>query len=50
MSFLKQSPPIFVKELLQYMKPFCVNVGDYIARDADMGTCLFILESGRAKR
>jgi CRP-like cAMP-binding protein len=49
-TFLRVHPPMFVKDVLQCMKSFTCNAGDYINRDQDMGLCLFLLESGTVKR
>jgi len=46
--FLKNSPPMLAKEVLQYMKPFVAKPGESIARANDLGFCLFFLESGSA--
>ena len=49
-TFLRVHPPMFVKDVLQCMKSFTCNAGDYINRDQDMGLCLFLLETGTVKR
>jgi hypothetical protein len=47
-TFLKQSPPMFVKEAVEKMKPFHVFIGESITRANDIGLCLLLLETGSA--
>lgn len=50
LSFLRQAPPLFAKDLLACLRPFAASNGECITRDTDLGLCLYFLESGGARR
>ena len=50
LTLLNSNAPTFVASLLPCMKPFSVQAKEIIARENDLGMCLFILETGTAKQ
>jgi len=50
LTFLRQAPPLFVKDLLACMHPYAASNGECITRDTDLGLCLHFLERGTARR
>ena len=48
--FLRSSPPVLVKDLVRHLSPFVAVAGDRITRPHDLGTCLYVLQSGHLAR
>jgi hypothetical protein len=48
--WLRRTQPLFVKDFLNCMRPLVASAGECVARDHDLGLCLYVLQEGTCRR